>query len=268
MNNFMTKMGVLLLAVFASSDSFGEEQPSVEQIIEQVNLRDEGQAVSRTLLMTLTDRRGKTRVRETRAFRKYFGDEKRTAIFYKKPNNIKDTAFLTYDYPDLNKDDDQWLYLPAMRRVRRISAADRGDYFLGTDFSYEDIKLETRISTSDYHHILLGSHFIEKRKYFVLEATPVDAKIAKELGYGKVNTIIDSSNWMITKNEFWDPKGHPLKTIDFSDIRLVQGIWTAHIIAVDNHKTGHKTQFSFSDVDYSNGVNDDVFTTQSIRRGL
>ena len=97
--------------------------------------------------MELIDRRGKSRVRETMGYRRYYGEEKRTVLFYQSPTNVRGTGFLTYDYPNADTDDDQWLYLPALRKVRRISSSDRGDYFLGTDFTYEDIKKETRIAT-------------------------------------------------------------------------------------------------------------------------
>lgn len=218
--------------------------------------------------MTMVDRSGKERVRETQAFRKYFGDEKRTAIFYKSPKNIKDTAFLTYDYNAQNKDDDQWLYLPAMRRVRRISAADRGDYFLGTDFTYEEIKLETKISQNDYHFTTLKAEEIDDINYYVIESIPVNDEVANELGYSKLQAYIDKDIWMTRKALYWDTKGTLLKTITFADIHLVQKIWTAHQISVINHKTKHSTDFVFTDVSYNQAVNDKIFTQQALKRGL
>ena len=137
----------VLFVSFAKADEIAQ-LPSADDIIAQVNARDDGEQVTRTLRMELIDRRGKSRVRETMGYRRYYGEEKRTVIFYQSPTNVKGTGFLTYDYPEADKDDDQWLYLPALRKVRRISAADRGDYFLGTDFTYEDIKKESEHSCS------------------------------------------------------------------------------------------------------------------------
>ncbi|WP_111980008.1 outer membrane lipoprotein-sorting protein [Algibacillus agarilyticus] len=237
-------------------------------IVQQVNSRDEGEAVSRQLTMTMIDRSGKKRVRETQAFRKYFGDEKRTAIFYETPKNIKDTAFLTYDYANKNKDDDQWLYLPAMRRVRRISAADRGDYFLGTDFTYEEIKLETKISVDDYNHRTLKSKYIEGIDYYVIESVPKNSHVAKELGYSKLESYIDKNIWITRKAIYWDTKGNLLKTITFTDIRLIQNIWTAHQIKVVNYKTEHTTEFIFKNVNYDQVISNKIFTQQTLKRGL
>src|SRR5690606_14175570 len=109
-----------------------------------------------SLRMVLTDRSGAQRIRDTRVFREEFEDDKRTAIFFTGPKRLQGTGFLTWDYDDPARADDQWLYLPAARRVRRISASDRGDYFLGTDFTYEDVKKQTKLALEDYDFKALG----------------------------------------------------------------------------------------------------------------
>ena len=256
----------LLPGVF--NKAMSSELPSGDTIAHNINARDEGIAVARLLKMEMTDRHGKVRVRDTRAFRKYFGDEKRTAIFYLKPKNIKDTAFLTYDYADKEKDDDQWLYLPAMRKVRRISASDRGDYFLGTDLSYEDIKLETRVSIKDYTRKTIAEDEVDGFHCYIVEETAIDEDTAEELGHLRRESCVDDTIWIVRRSRFWDLQNKRLKTTYFRDISKVQGIWTAHKIEVENHKTGHHTIFTFSDVDYNQGVNDRVFTQNALKRGL
>ena len=264
----MKKLLLSLVLISATSFAYGNNMPSGDEIAHNINARDEGIAVSRDVFMVMTDKRGKTRKRQTKGFRKYFGDEKRTAIFYLSPKNVKNTAFLTYDYPASNKDDDQWLYLPAARKVRRISASDRGDYFLGTDFTYEDIKLESKVSLEDYHRKTLREENLDDHQTYVVEAIPVSKQIAKELGYSKVVQWVDKDIWMTRKSEFYDLRGNPLKTIYTKDIKQVQDKWTAHLLEVHNHKTKHKTRFSFSNVVYDQNVSDDLFSERSLRRGL
>ncbi len=244
------------------------EWPSGDEIARNINARDEGVAVSRKLRMKMTDRHGKVRVRETQAFRKYYADEKRTVIFYLAPKNIKNTAFLTYDYADNAQDDDQWLYLPAMRKVRRISASDRGDYFLGTDFSFEDIKLETRVSLDDYTRKTIGEDSVNGVHCYVVEETAITPEIAEELGHSRRESCVDDKRWIALRSKSWDTQNKPLKTTYFKDISPVQGILTTHTMEVENHKTGHKTRFNFSEVNYENGVNDRVFTKNALKRGL
>jgi outer membrane lipoprotein-sorting protein len=258
----------MMIAFACAQISYGQGLPTGMTVAKKTDERDDGTNVSRKLTMELTDKRGKSRIRETRAFRKYFGEERRTAIFYETPSNVKGTAFLVYDYPDAQVDDDQWLYLPALRKTRRISASNRGDYFLGTDFTYEDIKLESKLSTEDYRYKTIGKEVIDGHDVYVIEATPIDAKTAKELGYSKTKAWVDVENWMIRKGEFWDVAGNHLKTTYIKDIRLVQQIWTGHIVEVENHKTGHKTKFTFSAVDYTTVIDEDFFSQQTMIRGL
>jgi outer membrane lipoprotein-sorting protein len=242
--------------------------PDGRWLAEQINAVEEGVQRSSKLSMKMIDRRGKERQRETLNFRKYYGQEKRTVLFYQSPKNVKDTGFLTYDYPDADKDDDQWLYLPALRKARRISASDRGDYFLGTDFTYEDIKKEGKFELSDYRFKTLEMSSFREKEVLLLEAIPVNEETAAELGHSKVLAWVDTSNWIVLKSQSWDINQNELKTTVMSDIRKVDGIWTRHSLIVDNHKTGHHTEFSFSQVDYNTEVKDRVFTRQALTRGV
>lgn len=260
-------LGFLLPATLSAQMAEGS-WPRGDEIAERINARDEGNAVSRALVMEMINRRGKKRVRETRSFRKYYGEEKRTVIFYLSPKSVKGTAFLTFDYPEANREDDQWLYLPAMRKVRRISASDRGDHFLGTDFTYEDIRMENKVSIEDYTRKTVGEELIDGHRCYVVQSIPVSEKVAKELGYSRVVSWVDAEIWMARKSEFWDVRGNPLKSIISTDIRQVQGIWTTHRLEAKNHKTGHTTVFTITDVDYNTGVDDDLFTQRALRRGL
>lgn len=244
-----------------------EDAPSGDEIVTKINARDEGEFVTRRLNMRLIDRRGKERERETFGYRRYFGDEKRSVIYYLSPANIRDTGFLTFDYADPAKDDDQWLYLPATRKSRRISSSDRGDSFLGTDLSYDDMKKESKISEEDYTQETVGEEDVDGHHCFIIESLPIDEKTAKELGYGKVRGWVDSEIWMVRKSEFWDVRMNPLKTMHVSDIRQVDGIWTVHKMEVKNTKSGHTTVFTFADVDYEADVPEDVFSERALRRG-
>ena len=262
-------MGAILIpGISRLAQADASDWPTGDEIVAEVNARDDGEYVTRKLTMEMIDRRGKKRVRETFGYRRYYGEEKRTVIFFLSPSSIKDTGFLTYDYPDADTDDDQWLYLPAARKVRRISSSDRGDYFLGTDLSYEDMKKEGKFSTEDYAHMTIGEEEVDGHRCYIVEGTPVDEATMKELGYGKVQTWIDPEIWMSRKSEFWDVRMNPLKTLRTTDIRQVDGIWTAHRLEVKNHKTGHSTIFTFADVDYTTEVDDDVFTERALVRGV
>lgn len=264
--------GALSLFSVEKTWALDENAIDTQTIVDRVNAVDEGEHQIRNMDMKLIDRKGKVRERNTQSFRKYFGDEKKTVLFYRSPTNVKGTSFLTFDYPNPDVDDDQWLYLPALRKVRRISASDRGDYFLGTDFTYEDIKQEGKLEETDYNYTLLGETVI-KDKYlgdrtaYHMEGTPKTKEIARELGYGRTEFWVDAEYWVILKAEYWGVKGKPLKSLEVTDIRRVDGYVTRHEMSVDNYKTGHRTEFTFSQVDYQTPVKDNLFTKRSMKRG-
>ncbi|MEY8215427.1 MAG: outer membrane lipoprotein-sorting protein [Colwellia sp.] len=264
---------VISSAVFFSNLSFSSKVDNIEKLpagtwlIDQVNTVDDGPSVSRMLTMTMTDRRGKERVRTARVYRKDFDGSKKTAIFYKSPSNIKGTGLLTYDYKASDKDDDQWLYLPSMRKIRRVSASDRGDHFLGTDFTFEDIKNDGKVDSNDYKFSTVGIEYIDGVKTYRVKASPVNEATAKELGYGQKDVWINPVNWMIVKSKYWDVRLNPLKTLYVDDISKVDGIWTSHKLSINNHKTEHMTKFVFSDVTYASVVDNKTFSKRFLSKG-
>jgi hypothetical protein len=264
------RLAALLAAAALAGPAAGEPgaRPEGIEVARRINARDEGRQVTRTARWELVDRQGVRRTRETRVFRKTDAAGKRTVLFFLAPQNLRDTAFLTVDFAEPGREDDQWLYLPAARRVRRVSATDRGESFLGSDLSYEDVKLETKVGLEDYRWTTLGEEAVEGRPCLLVEAVPVDEKTARELGYGRVLLRVDPEIWMVRRAEYWDPGGRLLKTAELGDVRLVGGIWTVHRVEVANARTGHRTILGFEDVDYASPVDDDLFTERALVRGL
>ena len=261
-------LAALLITALLSAGASAQDLPDGDEVVRRINARDEGTGSVRDLTIELTDKRGKQRVRETRGFRKLFDDGERTVLFFRSPSNIRDTAILTYDYDEPGREDDQWLYLPALRKVRRISAANRGDYFLGTDFTYEDIKKGQKVAAEDYHFKTLRRDQLGDRQVLVVEGIPVSEQVADELGYGRVLMWVDPELWMSRKTEIWDPHSKPLKTIESFDVREIDGIWTAHRLEVRHLQNDHRTVFTFKDVRYGVDVDDALFTEGALRRGL
>lgn len=266
----------LLLALVSSALLMPSGMPAVAEdalpdgaeIAQRVNARDDGDTVSRVLLMELVDKSGFRRIRETRSFRRDFdGGERRSVLFFDAPANLKGTALLTWDDPDPAQDDAQWLFLPELRKSRRVAMSERGRSFLGTDLSFEEIKKETRVSVEDYRWRTVGEEEVDGAACLVVEATAVDERTARELGYGRILLRVDAELWIPRLGEYWDPSGEPIKTIRIADIRPVQGIWTPHAIEATNLRTGHRTRLEFRDVDYERPLPDDLFTEAALARG-
>ena len=243
-----------------------DSYPTGDEIARYINARDTGVQVTRKLTMRLTNRRGKTRTRQTIVYRKYYSLEKRSITFYESPASIRGTALLSFNYGD-EREDDQWLYLPAARKIRRISSSDRGDYFLGTDFTFEDIDSEGKVELADYTRRTVGEEDVDGHHCYILESVPVSKKIANELGYGRVRSWVDSNIWVTRKVKYWDVQGVPLKTLHVTDIRQIDGIWSTHHMLMENLKTGHASAFEFNDIDYASEIGSELFTQRTLRQG-
>lgn len=241
--------------------------PEGDEVVRRVNARDDGAAVARTLVMELIDEGGASRTRVTRSFRRDVDGERRSVLFFESPANLKGTALLTWDDPDPARDDLQWLYLPGLRKSRRVAMSERGRAFLGTDLSFEDMKNETRVSTTDYRWTTVGEESVDGARCLVVEGVPVDPATARELGYGRVRLRVDAEHWVPRLAEYQDVRGEPLKTVRLGDVRAVEGIWTPHRVEVENHQTGHRTRLEFQEVDYGPALPDDLFTEPALARG-
>ena len=260
---------VLVTAALALSGASAQAQGlSGREIMERVDAREDGEQVTRAFTLDLTNRNGVARTEQTISYRRDFGDERRSIIFYTDPTNVRGTGFLTFDYPNPSVDDDQWLYLPALRRVRRISASDRGDYFLGTDFTYEEIKNEQKVELSDYTFEALGTEMVDGVETLVVQGIPVSDEIADELRHSRAVWRVDPDIWMSRLTDYYDLNGNHVRTIRLERIEEIDGIDTAMQIFVQNHITGHSTRMTFSDVDYEAGVADSLFSQTRLRRGL
>jgi len=256
LNIFTSILGLSLVSSLFAMDAL--------EVVKKVNEREDGLSVVRDLKMELIDKRGKKRIRETISYRKYYGLDKKSVIYYKTPKRLSGTGFLTFD--NKSKDDEQWLYLPSLRKVRRVSAANRGDWFLGTDFSYEDIKKETKISTVDFDFKILEEVDEKGISSYVLESIPKNKALVKELGYSKIISFIDKDIFIARKATFYDERGGLLKTLLNKDIRKVDNIWTIHHLKMENHQNKHVSNFYFSNVDYKKEVKDSSFTKASLKR--
>jgi uncharacterized protein len=269
MKNQHSIMGTIVV-IFTLTWAFSAHSAALSgaEIARQIDARDEGSQQVRRIHMTMSDADNSTRERETISYRKIDAGTKKTLIYYQKPANFRGTAFLTFDYVQPTKDDDQWLYLPAFGKIRRISSANRGDAFLGTDFSYEDIKKETKFSLEDYRFSVLEQQQQEGGTLYLIEAIPISEQVANELGISRIRSWVDAQIWMPLTVDQWDLNGQHFKTIEMKDIQSIQGIWTPLSIESHNHLTQHHTQFRFSEIDYQQEIDEQLFSQNTLRRGL
>lgn len=238
------------------------------QIATAVSERSEGDMAKRTIEMTLTDRRGRQKVRTAIVMKYTTDDQRQTRITYLSPKAVRNTTFLSHDALTQGQADQRWLYIPAARKVRRIPSSDRGDYFLGTDFTYEDIQGELKFDLDDYQFVHEGLEEKNGQRLHLLSGTPRTEEISRELGYGAFRASIDEATWLPILIEFFDPAREPLKTIEVQDFQQIDGIWTATLIQAVHHQTGHSTLFTYRDISYPATLPDNLFQANNLQQRL
>ena len=263
---------IVILALIGASALYASRvearEYTADDIARQVAARPEGLATQRTIDIVLTNKRGRSKVRRAFVIKENRNDVRYTRFTYTEPKAIRNTAFLSHDSQNLSTTDGRWFYMPSLRKVRRVPASDRGDYFLGTDFTYEDIQSELKFDLADYDFRYETSSVVDGMTRHVLSGKPTSQRIARELGYGTFRAVIDESTWMPVKVEFMDLEEQPLKTIHVNRIEQIDGVWTAMDIRAVNHQTGHQTQFTFRDISYPTDLDDQLFEPPALARGL
>ena len=255
-------VGSLLCATMVYGDD-----AKAREIMEKVDARDDGETLAEDMLMVLIDKNGKQRTRDIRSYGKDFGADEHRIMFFKSPADVKDTSFLTYDYDDSSKDDDQWLYLPALKKVKRIPTSDKSSSFMGSDFSYFDM---TDRDLEDYDFTLLKEGDVRGHKVWMIEAVPRNKEIIKESGYIKTIALVRQDNYVVVRSIGF-MENNKKKYLDIKRLHEEKGVWLVDEMTMTTKKgssTLHTTILQFSNIKLNEPLSDDMFTTRRLEKGL
>jgi outer membrane lipoprotein-sorting protein len=242
---------VLFLSVHARADMTGRE------VMEKVDDRYTGEDQVAEMTMTLIKSTGRKRVRKVKVWQKHYGEDTRSLMRFIEPADVKGTGFLVWEHED--REDDQWLYMPAQKKVRRISGGEKEDSFMGTDFSYEDIGSH---SIDDYSYTLLHEEEYDGVPCYVVRSVP---KEGVKKSYSRTVSWVRKDNLVAVKIDFFDTKGELLKQLLVTSLEEIDGIWTERVMEMDNVQKKHKTILSFDQIQYNTGLADDLFTERNLR---
>ena len=247
--------------------TFANAAPTGREIMERVDARDDGDLQTQDMEMTLIDKRGNQRVRTLRVWRRDEGEDEHGILFYLAPADVKDTGLLTYDYDDPDRDDDQWLYLPALKKTKRIASTDKSSSFMGSDFSYADM---TERDLDRYTYKLLKEDEVDGVKVWQVEAIP-NEKEMDETGYTKSVVFVRQDNDFVIRGVHWVKKGKRLKYFDVKKLEQIDGIWVAtetHMTTKAGKTTLHKTVLRSNNVKFDQDLDPDDFTLRKLEAGL
>ncbi len=251
----LVTVAILLVAAFSVS-----AQLTGREIVDKAYNLPSGDDQTSILTMTLINKSGQTRVRKIQQYTKDFGDTEKSIMFFMSPADVKNTSFMNWSY-DSDKADDQWIYLPALKKVKRISSDSKSDYFMGSDFTYDD--LGDRKLDADTH-TLLREETVDGVECYVVESVSKD----EDYMYSKTVTWIRKSNFVGLKKEFYDEDGELLKTLSIKDLKEIDGIWVITHSEMENVQQNHKTIMKLSTVKLNTGVPSSKFTERMMMRGI
>ncbi len=247
------------------------DDPQARAIMERVDARDDGDNRTADMQMLLIDKRGKERLRRIATFQKDFGEDTYRLMFFQHPADVKDTSFLTYDYDDPGKDDDQWLYLPALRKTKRIATSDKSGSFMGSDLNYSDMTSRD-LQDYDFYFYEKGKEAtVRDKKVWVIWSIPRSKEVIDETGYKKSLLFVRPDIDMVIRAINWVKDGGYLKYVDTRQLEQIDGIWVATDRLVTKKKgkeTVHKTILTLDDVKFNQDLDADLFTIRRMEKGL
>jgi outer membrane lipoprotein-sorting protein len=249
----------LTLVTTASFALTQAEQKGLDISIEAKN-RDVGwQDSTADMTMFLRNKEGHESIREIKIKSlEIQNDGDKSLTIFNKPRDVKGTAFLSFSHPV--EADEQWLFLPALKRVKRISSRNKSGPFMGSEFAFEDL---SSFEVEKYTYKFLAEEQLNGLKAFKVEQYPVD----ENSGYTRRVVWLDTVEYRTLKIDFYDRKNSLLKTLTFSDYKqYLAKHWRADVQEMVNHQNGKSTELLWSNYAFKTGLADSDFNRNSLKR--
>lgn len=254
-------LGLVFIASVFATPVFSETAAEKGlEIAKEQKLRDSGwQDSVADMTMTLYNANGNKSQRKIRSKAlEVQGDGDKALTIFDQPRDVKGTAFLTFSHAA--KPDDQWIFLPALKRVKRISSRNKSGPFMGSEFAYEDM---TSFELEKFSFKYIGDDKLANRDMFLIEQIPAD----EFSGYSKQKVWLDKERYVPYKVEYYDRKNSLLKTLVASNYTLYKDkYWRALKLQMNNNQNGKKTDLITHSIEFKTGLNDSDFNKNSLKR--
>lgn len=240
-------------------------EPTGREIMQEQKNRHEVDSEYTESVMILSDSRDNRERRLLKEYNKDFEDgQNRSLMVFLDPADIRGTALLTWDHE--NAPSDQWLYLPAQGRMQRIADSSKKSYFMGTDFTYEDLEPE---ELDNFVYEVLRNEEVDGHACWVIEAVPASEEQKRISGYSKRHLWIRHDNYVTVRIDFFDRRERVMKTQVAHDLENIRGdLWRARTTLMDNFSREHKTVIGVQNRRINQEIEDSVFTERFILRGF
>ena len=256
-----------LLALAAGPRDARAQTLTGRQVMDRVDNRNDGDRAVQDLNMLLIDQNGSTRTRRLRMWRRDLGKDVQSILFFLAPPDVEDTGLLTYDYEDPERDDDQWLYLPALKKTKRIATGDKSGSFMGSDFSYADM---TERNLAHYDYTLLKEDVEGGVKVWQVEAIPNTPREIDQTGYTKLIHTVRQDNDVLVGTVAWLQRGGRVKYFEVKKLEQIEGIWVTTQMEMTTRKGDtvlHKTVLNLENVHFDQPMDESRFSVRQLEKG-
>lgn len=264
MKNMNLLLIILLLVEYGLFAQAQNQDLTAREIIDksQEQIRVEGMESISTL--TLLDPNGRERVRKITIASKSGEDVDKTIIKFLEPADIRGTGMLIYDYPD--KVDDMWIYMPALRKTRRIVSSEKSKSFMGSEFTNGDMAVPT---LDNFHFKKTGTARIDGKECIMIESIPKTEEIAEENGFSKKVAYVGTDDLLVHQVDYYDLNGEKEKVMRITGYKLVDGEnhkYIATNMDIQNLQNNRESKMVMEQYVPNSGLKDDLFTTAYLEK--
>ena len=259
---YLNLIFILLIPVIL----FSQDDLTAFQIADRAQEPIRVKGVQAVAVMRIVDEKGRQRVRKIKQATKLYdkGETEKRLIRFLEPADVKGVGLLTYDYK--TKDDDIWLYMPALRKTRRIVSSEKAKNFMGSEFTYADM---TPPSLDDFSFTKMGQEEVNGTLCYKLEWKPKDENIAEENGFSKRIVFIGKNDFVIRKSVYYDLNGELFKELTIDEVKELDTVnhkYRAVKLEMVNLQNGRKSYLENESIEFKPDIDDNYFTTRYLER--
>lgn len=221
-------------------------------------------------VLTLIDKNKNKRVRVVRQLMKDYIDNEKMMTQIVSPADVQGTTILSFDWDQPETDTETWLYLPQLKKVKRLATADQSSYFLGSDFTYADL---SGLEYSDFDYQFAEDNDIDEQHWVVysIPKASIKDKVIDKTGYTKIKNWVDKTTLLTVKSQFWLKEGNKIKYYSAKDIEKVDDIWVAkkmQMILTQGKTILHASVYQIDSIEFNVPVEDQALSTYAMERRI
>lgn len=261
----MKTISIILLWVALGGAAVAQSSSDPKEIMKKSRDQSKLSGMEAKTTLEINDGKGNQRIRETTMASRILpdGTEKRTIIFV-SPADVKGTGILIYDYE--GKDDNMWIYMPALRKSRKIVSSEKSRNFMGSEFSNADLTVG---NLDDFNYAMDGTETVDQQVCWKIKVTPATTQIAGDYGMSSKTVWISQKDFMPRKTVFMDPEGIPWKELTYSGIKIMDPKTNKYFITrmeIKNMKNGRFSKMDMTQMTFNPAVKEEYFTLSYIEK--